>query len=221
MPAMELIASGREADVYALGTDRVLRRYRHGGDTAPEASLMAYLTAAGYPVPIVYDSAGPDLVLERLAGQTLLAAALAGTADTATVATVIADLHERLHAVPARTAASPADRILHLDLHPDNVMLTANGPVVIDWRNATEGPADRDVAMTLLIMAQVSLWPVEPALTAAARDALEAIGGLLPPPSAAALAWVLAMRRDNPTMTAAELAQLDQAAALVRHESAA
>jgi Ser/Thr protein kinase RdoA (MazF antagonist) len=218
---MELIASGREADVYALGADRVLRRYRHGGDTAPEAELMAYLAAAGYPVPSVYDAAGPDLVMERLAGQTLLAAALAGTADTATVATVIADLHERLHALPARRAVSPADRILHLDLHPDNVMLTANGPMVIDWRNATEGPADRDVAMTLLIMAQVSLWPVEPELTKAAAEALSAIGALLPAPSTAALAWVVAMRRNNPTMSEAELAQLDQAAALVRHESVA
>ncbi|GIF53385.1 phosphotransferase family enzyme [Asanoa ferruginea] len=218
---MELIASGREADVYALGTDRVLRRYRHGGDTAPEAEVMAYLAAAGYPVPAVYDAAGPDLVMERLSGETLLAAVLGGSASTDRVAAVIADLHTRLHLVPARTAASPADRILHLDLHPDNVMLTARGPVVIDWRNATEGPADRDVAMTLLIMAQVSLWPVEPALTGAAGAALEAIGALLPPPSAGALAWVLAMRRDNPTMSAAELAQLDEAAALVRHEAVA
>lgn len=218
---MELIASGREADVYALGRDRVLRRYRHGGDTAPEAELMSYLAASGYPAPTVYDADGPDLVMERLDGPTLLTAALSGTADPDRVAAVIANLHDRLHALPARTAADPADRILHLDLHPDNVMLTARGPVVIDWRNATEGPPDRDVAMTLLILAQVSLWPVEPALTKAAAEALAAIGALLPPPSTAALAWVLAMRRGNPTMTAAELAQLDQASALVRHESAA
>lgn len=212
---MELIASGREADVYALAPDRVLRRYRHGGDAAPEAEVMAYLAGAGYPAPTVYDADGTDLVMERLDGPTLLAAALAGTADPDTVAAVMADLHERLHAVPARTAADPADRILHLDLHPDNVMLTGRGPVLIDWRNATEGPPDRDVAMTLLILAQVTLWPVEPALTRAAADALDAFAALVTPPSTAALDWVLTMRRNNPTMSAAELGQLDQAAALV------
>jgi Phosphotransferase enzyme family len=42
---------------------------------------------------------------------------------------------------------------VHLDLHPGNVMLTAGGPVVIDWTNAAAGPAGADVAMAGLIMA--------------------------------------------------------------------
>ncbi|MEV4620450.1 phosphotransferase [Asanoa sp. NPDC049573] len=218
---MELIASGREADVYALGPDRVLRRYRHGGDSAPEAEVMAYLTGAGYPAPIVYDADGPDLVMERLDGPTLLSAALAGESTPDAVAAVIADLHERLHALPPRIAADPGDRILHLDLHPDNVMLTARGPVAIDWRNATEGPPDRDVAMSLLILAQVTLWPLDPAVTAAARQTLTALAASLKPPSPDAVAWVLAMRRANPTMSEAELAQLDRAVALVRPEPVA
>ncbi len=33
-----------------------------------------------------------------------------------------------------------AERIVHLDLHPGNVMLTAGGPVVIDWTNVAAGP---------------------------------------------------------------------------------
>jgi Phosphotransferase enzyme family len=44
-----------------------------------------------------------------------------------------------------------------MDLHPDNVILTSDGPVVIDWRNATEDPPALDLAMTALILAQVSL----------------------------------------------------------------
>jgi len=43
--------------------------------------------------------------------------------------------------VPPRSAVSFA-RIVHLDLHPENVMLTVSGPVVIDWRNATDGDPD-------------------------------------------------------------------------------
>jgi aminoglycoside phosphotransferase (APT) family kinase protein len=31
---------------------------------------------------------------------------------------------------------------LHGDFHPGNVVLTQRGPVVIDWRNTTEGPPD-------------------------------------------------------------------------------
>jgi aminoglycoside phosphotransferase (APT) family kinase protein len=51
----------------------------------------------------------------------------------------------------------PGDRVLHLDLHPANVMLTAAGPVVIDWTNAAAGPAGADVALADLIMATADI----------------------------------------------------------------
>jgi Ser/Thr protein kinase RdoA (MazF antagonist) len=211
----ELIASGRDADVYALDADRVLRRYRRGGDTAAEAAVMAYLRGLGFPVPAVHDAAGPDLVLERLDGETMLAAILGSRLDRDTGVAVLVDLHERLHALPARVGARPGDRILHLDLHPENVLMTSGGPVLIDWRNADEGPPDRDVAMTALILAQVALWD-DPLPAAAARAGLAAFQARVAPPRAAQLRHVVAMRRANPTMTASELADLDRAAALVR-----
>lgn len=69
----------------------------------------------------------------------------------------LADLHNRLHEIPAPAGLAPAfgpgDRVLHLDLHPANVMLTSNGPVVIDWSDAAAGAAGADVAMAYLIMA--------------------------------------------------------------------
>jgi Phosphotransferase enzyme family len=40
-----------------------------------------------------------------------------------------------------------------MDLHPGNVMLTADGPFVIDWSNGCAGEAGADVAMAYLIMA--------------------------------------------------------------------
>ncbi|MFI0517473.1 phosphotransferase [Streptomyces sp. WSLK1-5] len=66
-------------------------------------------------------------------------------------------LLHRLHSVPARVSADPANRILHLDLHPDNVMLTSGTPVVIDWRNTEEGPPGLDWGMSALILAQVAV----------------------------------------------------------------
>jgi thiamine kinase-like enzyme len=46
-------------------------------------------------------------------------------------------LHRQLHAIPA-PADLPAPlgegtSLVHLDLHPGNVLLTASGPMVIDW----------------------------------------------------------------------------------------
>ena len=42
--------------------------------------------------------------------------------------------------------------VLHRDLHPMNVILTATGPVIIDWEGAARGPALLDVAMTWVVV---------------------------------------------------------------------
>jgi aminoglycoside phosphotransferase (APT) family kinase protein len=80
---------------------------------------------------------------------------------------VLADLHTRLHAVASRSADS-GERVLHLDLHPANVLLTARGPVLIDWANARDGPPDLDVALTAVILAQVAVDPGHERFAAAA-----------------------------------------------------
>ncbi|MEV6924125.1 phosphotransferase [Dactylosporangium sp. NPDC051485] len=154
-----LLASGRDADVYALDERRVLRRYRRGGDVTAEAAMMRYVSDHGYPVPRVYEADGADLVMERLEGPTMLQALGDATLDLRAGATVLADLLERLHKVRVRAATDPGTRILHLDLHPENVVMTEGGPVVIDWRNSTEGPPELDVAMTALIIAAVAVLP--------------------------------------------------------------
>ena len=214
MEGHALLAFGREADVFALGEARVLRRYRNGDDTAPEAAMMAYVDAAGYPVPAVYAADGPDLVLERLDGETLLDALLGDRIGIDPAAELLADLHERLHALPARLSVDPADRVLHLDLHPQNIMLTARGPVVIDWHNAAEGAADLDVAMTALIFAEVAVGP-DTRLAAFAGAGLAAFQRRTAPPRASRLAVALAMRRANPTLSVVEKATLARAATLV------
>jgi aminoglycoside phosphotransferase (APT) family kinase protein len=44
------------------------------------------------------------------------------------------------------------EMLCHLDFHPDQVMLTASGPVVIDWMNALAGQPAADVAYTLIML---------------------------------------------------------------------
>jgi Ser/Thr protein kinase RdoA (MazF antagonist) len=79
---------------------------------------------------------------------------------------LLAELHNRLHSIQAPEgwpeALGPGRSVLHLDLHPANVMLTSRGPVVIDWTNARAGAAGADVAMAYLIMstAETDLIPV-------------------------------------------------------------
>ncbi|MCX4676267.1 aminoglycoside phosphotransferase family protein [Streptomyces sp. NBC_01433] len=163
----QLLGSGRTADVYALDGSWVLRRYRDSTDTTPELAVMSYLCAFGFPVPRIGPPAdgarATDLVLQRLTGPTMAEALLTGALEAAEGGALLAGLLRELHAIPARLSPDPEERILHLDLHPENVMLTDRGPVVIDWSNTVEGPPGLDRAMSALILAQVALDPAFPA----------------------------------------------------------
>ena len=51
--------------------------------------------------------------------------------------------------------ASPVgegERLIHLDLHPLNVLIGPNGPVVIDWPNAARGDPASDVCLAWILM---------------------------------------------------------------------
>jgi aminoglycoside phosphotransferase (APT) family kinase protein len=198
-----LIGAGRAADVYALGENalgeqRVLRRYRNGGGAEREAGVMAHLAGAGYPVPRVYDASGPDLVMERLDGRDMLADLSSRPWLVRQYARTLAKLHDRLHAVVAPPSLAqqfgPGDRILHLDLHPGNVMLTTRGPVVIDWSNVAAGAPAADVAMAWLIMATSEvdapplLRPAVSSIRAALLRRFRALAGDDPGPELARVA---------------------------------
>jgi aminoglycoside phosphotransferase (APT) family kinase protein len=211
-----LIGRGRAADVYALDDGRVLRRYRNGHPCAAEADLMRYVRQAGYPVPEVLAADGPDLVMERLDGRDMLADLASRPWRAVRHGRMLAHLHERLHQIAAppglRQPFGSGDRVVHLDLHPANVMLTSGGPVVIDWTNAAAGPAGTDVAMAWLIMSSSEVddvpWWLRPAVGTVRGVLVRRFRAAARDDPAPYLAQVARYRMKDPNVRPAEAARL-------------
>ncbi len=107
---MELIASGRDADVWALDAERVLRRYRNGRDMDREASVMRHAAAHGYPVVIDWSNATSG----------------SSTLDVATSALILAEVAVGgLVDVPAATARELLEALLRVTGPADPVQLQA------------------------------------------------------------------------------------------------
>jgi aminoglycoside phosphotransferase (APT) family kinase protein len=66
------------------------------------------------------------------------------------------------------------DRLCHGDFHPDNVIATVRGPVIVDWSNATAGNPLADVARSVLL-ARFGQLPDAPGL---GRALVRALGRL-------------------------------------------
>ena len=152
-----LLASGRDGDIFEFGPGRVLRRAKSGRVIEGEARTIAYAREHGYPVPEIFDvrAGGTEIVMERIEGPMMMDAMLRKPWQMGKHIRLLADLHDRLHAIPAPDwlrAFGDGDRLLHMDLHPMNVMLTAAGPIVIDWPNASRGDALTDVATTIVLL---------------------------------------------------------------------
>ena len=153
-----LIGRGRHADVFELSTTRVLRRYRTGQDATPEAAIMWHVRTFGFPAPEVHRFEGSEMELERIDGPMLL--------------DVLARRPDRIAVVRAAARGSPSSsprdprcltglptpfgrgaNVLHLDLQTANIVMSASGPVVLDWGWAAAGPPELDVADTWLEIA--------------------------------------------------------------------
>jgi aminoglycoside phosphotransferase (APT) family kinase protein len=155
---MRRLAAGRSADVYDLGGGRILRRYHNGARSAdPEAEVISWAGTHGVPVPEVVDVAGPDIVMEKVDGPTMLADLGRRPWRLLRHATLLARLHQQVHTVPGldrlRAPFGDGPALLHLDLHPANVLLSPRGPVVIDWEGAGRGPAEADLAVCWIVVA--------------------------------------------------------------------
>jgi aminoglycoside phosphotransferase (APT) family kinase protein len=161
---------------------------------------MVHARALGLPVPEVFASrfvAGhPVMVIEWIAGGTMLMALRRRPWRAAELGRRSGDLMIRLHnalapagLAPARSWPVPsafpaplrerlaapdvrADCLVHLDFHPANLVVSGDEvDVLIDWTNARAGDPRFDVARTTLIAAMLpGLSGVERVL---ARQAIE------------------------------------------------
>ena len=153
-----LIGSGRSANIYAAGPGRVVRRHRSGSIPDAEPLVMREVGSHGFPVPAVYSVEGGDMTMDRVDGVDLLTLLSKRPWEARAVGRMLAELHRQLASIPIGSIDVPTkvgerEAFVHGDLHPGNVLLTDNGPVVIDWEGAGVGSADADSATTWLLMA--------------------------------------------------------------------
>jgi tRNA A-37 threonylcarbamoyl transferase component Bud32 len=213
-----VLAVGMTADIYALDDDRVLRRYREHHDLSREVEIMRHLNDHGFPVPAVHDAQGLDLVMERLHGPTMLQALAAGEMSLPDGGELLADLHRQLHAIPP--PAGERDPVVHLALHPANVILSeCHGPVLIDWANARTGPADLDIAVTAVIIGEVAVDEDDPEYSKAARALLASFLSAAHGDPLSQLDQAVTIRQQDPGLVPGETALVEPAAELVRHFS--
>lgn len=210
-----LVGSGRYADVYDIGRGRVLRRYRDASARAGrEAEVMAHARAHGVPVPEVFAVSGADMIMEYARGPSMLQALTRRPWTLRHHARLLADLHVLVHAVPvlswlrAPFGAGPA--LLHLDLHPDNVILAADGPCLLDWQGAAQGPAEADLALTWVLVATGQV-PGPPAQRAVGRAGQALFARSYLAAAGVAPAWLASAARhrlEDPSVHAAEAVRI-------------
>ncbi|ATE57184.1 MULTISPECIES: phosphotransferase [Actinosynnema] len=145
-----LLARGREADVFLRPDGLLRKRSRSGRDPRPEAELMRHLRAHGIPVPRVAEADATEIVMEYVPGPRMSQELDAKPWRARRLGRQLARLHHDLDAVPAPDFLPGEGALLHLDLHPGNVVLGPDGPVLVDWADAARGDRSLDVALSWL-----------------------------------------------------------------------
>jgi tRNA A-37 threonylcarbamoyl transferase component Bud32 len=142
---------------------------------------MSFLHDQGYPVPALDELSddGLDLVMQRVDGPSMADWLSRRPWTLRRGAAMLADLHDQLHAIAAPDFLWDADigkgtQVVHMDLHPLNVIVTKSGPVVIDWARPGRGDPFMDVAVAYLLMATAAVpaGRVQSAVIAAGRSVL-------------------------------------------------
>lgn len=202
------IGEGGSAEVYAYGSDRVIKLFRmQVSQQVVEAEWRhtRLALAQGIPAPKVIGMVKVNdrigLAFERCEGPTVLDAAVKSPGEIESLATLFSTLHRHIHGCNATSlpsakvrlehkirnarGVSPAAKrqalsaleslpggtdLCHGDFHPRNVVVTAAGPKVLDWLDASAGDAAMDVARTLLLIEHAAQGAVDGTVRQAFRD---------------------------------------------------
>lgn len=214
-----LLASGRDADIFEYGPSQVLRRSRHARSMEREARTMEFVHAHGFPSPRVDElsDAGTELVMERITGVNMVEALNNAPWKAKRFGRILAELHKELHELPGPewltlTTLRAGTQLLHMDLHPLNVMMSDRGPIVIDWGNAVRGDPRTDVAVTWTLMSagEVPTSGVKGQLVGLIRSRLVSgfIGAFDREVVAREVDAVVRWKSNDPNMSASEIASM-------------
>ncbi len=193
----KLIGSGRTAEVYEWGIDKVIKLFYdwYNEDRIKrDAKTDEFIFKAGVPCPEVFGIEEVDgrkgIVYQRLEGKTMLAIASKNPIKMLNCGKEMARLHYKMHCVQVKGLEAQKEKlennILHIeqlsvnkkeriiqylrnlpegqcvchgDFHPDNIMQTQRGSLVIDWSTVASGNPLSDVARTCLILKSPYLPP--------------------------------------------------------------
>lgn len=154
------LASGQDSDVFLRSDGLLVKRTRTGRDLRREARMMMYLSGHGIPVPRVHEATADELVMQYVPGPRMSEEIGRRPWLAGRLGRELADLHHRLDVIAAPDFLSGEGDLLHLDLHPGNVVLGPEGPVVLDWASATKGDRRLDMALSWVSLAVARLAPV-------------------------------------------------------------
>lgn len=183
---LKLFRAGRGVEVAAREAE-VARALYAAGVPSPR---MEGLTEVDGRAGIIYERiAGPSLLgmlmsrplrlaaVARMMGETHASMHAHAIAGLPRLREVLAHRIQSVTRLPTdlRRAALDAldelpdgEALCHGDYHPDNVLLSERGPLVIDWENAALGDPLADVARTLLLM-RASFVYVKPGMARLTR----------------------------------------------------
>jgi aminoglycoside phosphotransferase (APT) family kinase protein len=162
-----VVHGGSDTVIWRVETDHgeaAVRVFRASQEHAAqrEGEALAAAAAAGIPVPPVLaagtpGSAGrrPVIILRWCEGSTMLDELIRRPGDAGSLGELLGRTQAAIHRapVPREWRARPGERLLHLDLHPLNVLVDGHDvSAVLDWVNAQAGDPRADVARTYAIL---------------------------------------------------------------------
>ena len=172
---VKLLHEGRDGDALVLEAEKTRAAHRAG---VPAPAVHGATTLDGR-FGVIFDRVDGDLMLDRIRRRVWMVTAHArllseihlrmhrhSSRDLPSCRERLAAKIEASDSLDAGTRRAALDRlsrlpdgdaVLHGDFHPANVILSPDGPVVIDWIDGSRGRPAADVARTLWLLSSATI----------------------------------------------------------------